>query len=668
MAMQMMPCVNEYVAPIADLLFAVRTEIIAFIVAALAHWILFGKHRVFGFTPTVSSKAAPGLDRSGGSGKAAKSCSPSPPGASANRERISANTRAAVVAAVAGRTDEEFSSLPEKTTVHYNAYLEDRIRGGDKEAATRAFQEAKEAGLADTTTFNTMMKVDLQRGELERARKIVTDMRACGLSPNCTTFNELLNLAVSKGEHAVWPLFDEMVAAKVKPNHITCSILLKCTKTNPQHLDRVLSMVDVADDHVDDVLLGSMVEACVRAGRPDVLRRVLQRRRSAKGPGLHLRTAHGFGSVIRAYGYLKDMPNVWALWRDMRTRNLELSSITIGCMVEAVATSGDPEGAHSLIRELMADEKCKPLVNAVVYCSVLKGYSHQKRFDNVWAVYKEMVREGMQLTIVTYNTLVDACARSSSMVHIPTLLEAMAKQNISPNVVTYSAIIKGYCQESRLERALEVFEDMRQHSGLQPDEHTYNTLINGCARKLWCDKGLSLLEDMIQVGVHPSNFTLSVLVKLLGRGRRTQKAFEVCEEISKKFGLRLNSHVYNNLMNACLQNNGFDSGLEVFAKMLREHVRPDARTYTLLINAAVGAGRREEVASLLRASAGLRVQPPLQATQFISANLLKPHDDLTEVTVKEALAAVARIPQVGHEMAETLSRELQKSGGRKNRY
>lgn len=48
-----------------------------------------------------------------------------------------------------------------------------------------------------------------------------------------------------------------------------------------------------------------------------------------------------------------------------------------------------------------------------------------------------------------------------------------------PNVITYSAIIRGLCLNNDLKTALDVFEVMKSH-GVQPDAFTYSILINGC--------------------------------------------------------------------------------------------------------------------------------------------------------------------------------------------
>merc|ERR1719476_253381 len=115
-------------------------------------------------------------------------------------------------------------------------------------------------------------------------------------------------------------------------------------------------------------------------------------------------------------------------------------------MVEALAVNVGPEEGLRLVHELQEDETTAGLVNAVIYNSVLKGFSHLKQYERAWDVYKEMLPLRSQFTSVTYNAIIDLCARSTSMSKVPELLEEMAKAGIDPTVVTYSTIVKGHCQ------------------------------------------------------------------------------------------------------------------------------------------------------------------------------------------------------------------------------
>merc|ERR1719359_712311 len=269
---------------------------------------------------------------------------------------------------------------------------------------------------------------------------------------------------------------------------------------------------------MDEVLLSSVVEACVRIGKPDVLEAQLKQLQDSAPVAIN--GSHTYGSLIKAYGHSKDIDGVWRCWKEMRNRHIKPTSITLGCMVEAVVGNGDTEGAYDLIHQMQDDDQCRSALNSVIYCSVLKGFTREKKMDRVWAVYEEMNKRGIELSIIMYNTLIDACARSGRMDHLPSILEDMKSHRMKPNVITYSTMLKGHCQNGDIQTGFSILEEMKKDTHLKPDEIMYNSLLDGCAQNNLVDEGLRLLEEMQAEGVPPSNFTLSILVKLMNRSRR----------------------------------------------------------------------------------------------------------------------------------------------------
>merc|ERR1719321_1219269 len=121
----------------------------------------------------------------------------------------------------------------------------------------------------------------------------------------------------------------------------------------------------------------------------------------------------------------------------------------------------------------------------------------------------------------------DACARCGRMEHLPKILDDMKTNCIKPNVITYSTMLKGHCQNGDIQAGFAILEQMRKDAHLKPDEIMYNSLMDGCAQNNLVDEGLRLLEEMQVEGVKPSNFTLSILVKLMNRARRLEQAFRL---------------------------------------------------------------------------------------------------------------------------------------------
>eukprot|EP00440_Ansanella_granifera_P038848 gb/GFBE01042151.1/.p1 GENE.gb/GFBE01042151.1/~~gb/GFBE01042151.1/.p1 ORF type:complete len:963 (+),score=290.52 gb/GFBE01042151.1/:1-2889(+) len=501
-----------------------------------------------------------------------------------------------------------FEACPVKSVCLHNALLDATIGAGDASELETAMGEAQRAGVADVVTYNTVIKGHLQKGDLKSAKKVLEAMRIEGLKPNAVTFNELIDASATNGRRADWSLIEEMRSCGLKPNKVTCSILLKSLAPSSPFVDveRTMALLEEMTDEMDEVLLSSVCEACIRTSRSDLLWHQLQQQKGPKA--VKVQGAHTYGSLIRAYGFVNDLEGVWGTWREMTTRHVVPTSITLGCMVEALVTNDEIEAGYDLIQQMAQDEATKPLVNAVIYGSILKGFCRQKRFSRVWTIYEEMLAEKMQFSIVTYNSLIDACARSGEMHRVQPLLEDMSKQGILPNVITYSTVLKGYCAANRLNEAFELLEDMKKNSNIRPDEVTYNTLLDGCARYGLFEKGMKVMDEMRAAGVPPSNFTLSVLVKLATRAKRpSSKAFELCDSIAKEFKIRLNVHVYNNLIQACLsQGNDLRKALDTTERMFSEKVRPDPRTYALMLRACINGQRLEDSIQLLRSASGLR--------------------------------------------------------------
>mmetsp|Transcript_19523 Transcript_19523/g.55333 ORF Transcript_19523/g.55333 Transcript_19523/m.55333 type:complete len:799 (-) Transcript_19523:82-2478(-) len=541
-----------------------------------------------------------------------------------------------------------FDACAEKPACLHNAILGVLVGHCDMPGAERILAGASAAGVADATTYGTVIKAYLKGGNVQPARATMEAMRAAGLPPSVVILNEFLKASLASGSDDFWKVIDDMVACGAHPNQVTCSILLKNIQSSScaADVERTMAVLNLMGDQMggftgsmgdqmDEVLLFSACEAAVRAGRADLVHKLLERL-GGEG-GARVRGAQTYGSIIRARGYVGDLDGVRSTWAEMRSQGITPTSVTTGCMVEALVSNDGPEAGHRLIREMLGEEELRPLINSVIYNSVLKGFVQHKMFDRVWDVQAEMRRERVQPSIVTYNTIVDACAKSNGMSRVPALMEEMASSDIQAGAVTYSTMMKGYVQENRVDKAFELMDEMKT-KGFKPDDYSYNALLDGCARQGLFDSGMQLLADMQDSGIKPSSFTLSVVVKLANRSNRLDKAFEICDDLSRRFGVRLNVHVYNNLMQACTAHQEVGRALEVLGKAVSERVRPDARTYAILLRGCIGAGDAMAAAGLLAAAYGLRSPRPPSP---LGAAGLQVRGGLPSDLLSEALGGIA---------------------------
>merc|ERR1719421_2477095 len=500
------------------------------------------------------------------------------------------------------------------TPLVYNALLDSCVQCGKVGAALQHFQEMKAQGLVDVVSYNTLLKAYLRNNQIAKARGLLDEMHSVGIPANQVTYNEMLNALVSvKDRKGMWGLVSDMDAQGMRPNSVTCSIILKSLAGHsaPQDIRRAMDLIDRMSEDMDEVLFASVIEACVRIGQLDLLSQKLQQY-AAKG-GLAGLTAPTYGSMIKAYGRARDIERVRELWGEMRRRNVRPTSITLGCMVDALVCNGLPEDALDLVREIRADELSRDILNTVIYSTLLKGFAQSKQPERVQMVFEEMKAERIQCNTVSFNTMIDANARTGRMDRAEELFRDMEASKIAPDIITFSTLVKGYCQYGDIDKGFAVLKQMTTAGKHEPDEILYNSLLDGCAKQHRVDDALALVEDMHKNHVRPSNFTLSILVKLLGRSRRLSQAFTTVEETCKRFDLQANIHVYTCLIYACFQNRQLPRALKLHDSMITEAgVEPDAKTYAVLARGCVQAGSLDKAANVIRAAYRLSPEGMLQ--------------------------------------------------------
>merc|ERR550514_56265 len=264
-------------------------------------------------------------------------------------------------------------------------------------------------------------------------------------------------------------------------------------------------------------------------------------------------------------------------------------------------------------------------------------------------LYEELKADSMTCTLVTYNTLIDTCARAGEMAKVSKLFNDMCERGVDPDLITYSTVIKGYCVQGDLDQAVQLYTSMRKR-GVKPDAILFNSILDGCARKQMRTLTEQVLRDMEEAKVAPSNFTLSILVKLYGRTGDIERAFEVAESYPAKYGFELNATVYTCLMSTCISNDDVERALEVFEKMKTSKCSPDSKTYVTLINGCLKKEKLEKAVELVDDAMGLG-----------EARCSGPKAQLERESIENVLFMINR-RQKSQELGAPLLERLRKAG------
>eukprot|EP00930_Biecheleria_cincta_P026224 TRINITY_DN1850_c0_g1_i5.p1 TRINITY_DN1850_c0_g1~~TRINITY_DN1850_c0_g1_i5.p1 ORF type:complete len:1082 (+),score=247.97 TRINITY_DN1850_c0_g1_i5:218-3247(+) len=543
----------------------------------------------------------------------------------------------------------------EPDAIAYNSVLDVCVKAGALQRAHELIKKMKQLGLLDIISYNTLLKGYCSTGDIVGARAVCEEMTAAGLHPNDVSYNCLLNVAASSANFVeASKVLRSMEESGVKADRYTVSIMLKLLKKLKGSKDakKCLEFLDCSGIQPcsDEILMNTVLETYMRLKEFQRLEAILQSfEESSMRPSVPT-----YGSIIKAYASLQRIDKCWYYWEEMQTqRGLQPNEIVFGCMLDALVSNGQVEEAV----ELFNQTKMKP--NAVVCSILIKGFSNAQQPERAMEFWHDMRKKGMKMNTAAYNAMVDVLAKLGNMDKVSEIIQHMAEDDCKPDAITHSTVAKGYAVKGDLDKAMEILRGMQQ-AKVPHDCIIYNTILDGCAKHRRPDLVDTILDSMGEHGILPTNFTLGILIKVYGRAKQLEKAFDALEMLPKRGKFAPNSAVWTGMMTACLQNNQPARAMKVFQDMREAGDAVDSRMCSSLVTGLVRQRRWREAVEVVDQIYGLRGSQRMDASvdQDTLESLLAA---LAQSGLREELGTPmlerlrsARVPATGRLMASVI--------------
>jgi pentatricopeptide repeat protein len=370
-----------------------------------------------------------------------------------------------------------------------------------------------------------------------------------------------------------------------------------------------------------------------------------------------------FGNIVRLAALNSDWESSLALIQEMRDHNIELDCVQYNTTLATLTRTGKVNEACELLKTM---EGVSGAADAITYNTIMKGYARSGQLEECFELFERMKAKNIAPSQVTYGILLDGCINENQMaramqvfndmteskcpmntVLYTTLIKGFARANeleeamkmyremskkhgVTPDLITFSILIKANCDNDRLEQALKLLEEMIA-LGLKPDEVVFNNLIAGCGALGNAKLGKQLYEDMIKSGVKPSNATFSILIRVFHRckdlddavkllktepakhnvdpeprlflqliqssirERQGKHAVEVYEMLSKRSAPNMATH--NSILVTCMRLNMYDTAAEIISIAAASGSSVDARDVNALLEAVFKKGKMQVVRS-----------------------------------------------------------------------
>ena len=272
---------------------------------------------------------------------------------------------------------------------------------------------------------------------------------------------------------------------------------------------------------------------------------------------------------------------------------------TYNNLLNSCYVTGSFEAADKLVEEMFDFVHIQPDLST--FNILLKGISckvdcttdpsEKLKLVNVMDNTLEDIKKNnnLKVNLITINTSLDILIKSNEIKRAWDLFDNMKEDyGLEPDKFSYSTIIKALKYEldsSKLERAFGILEYLKgKSSTASNDEIIFNCLIDVCLKLNLIEKAEKVFSEMKELSVLPSKITYAIMIKGYGQVYNLEKAFELFEEM-KANNTPANEIIYGCLLNACVRCSNIKKVTEVYEEMKEQKLDMNIILYTTLIKA-----------------------------------------------------------------------------------
>lgn len=195
---------------------------------------------------------------------------------------------------------------------------------------------------------------------------------------------------------------------------------------------------------------------------------------------------------------------------------------------------------------------------------------------------------GHRPNIVHYTTVISAFSQVGDLDGVNTWLAKLSRQGLRPDFHVYSTVLHTLSMRGDLQAMSSLLDQMRS-SGIQVTAPAYTTLIAALAQRNDPMGAERLYQRAVREGVVPDRIMVSAIMNAhveAGSWEGAIRAFDYLSS-SGKAGEGVTIEVFNTLMKAyVLIGSPFRLVANLFRQLNRAKLRPDVRTFALLIQSA----------------------------------------------------------------------------------
>lgn len=487
-------------------------------------------------------------------------------------------------------------------TVIEGSLLDFYVKSDDMQTAHEFFLRTDRENVV---LWNIMLVAYGQLGDLNASVHLLKNMNLKGIIPNQYTYPSVLKTCTSMGAlEEGEQIHAHLTKSGFDQNLYVCGMLIDMYAKHGEFKTAQGILSQLKEDDV--VCWTALISGYVQH---DLFIKALQLFRKMQCRGIQLDNI-GLASAISGSAGMQALHWGREIHAQSWVRGYSFDLSIRNSLISLYSRCGRVQEAYFAFENTDIDDN-------ISWNALLSGFSQSGLYEEALRVFSRMSKSGVEATLYTFCSAASAAANMPNMIlgkqirglvmrngynyetEISNVLitlyakcgdiddaERIFKEIPQKNEVSWNAMITGYSQHGLGNKALNLFEEMKQ-LGLSPNHVTFLGVISACSHEGLVNEGHEQFLSMNRVyGLAPKPEHYACVVDLLGRSGFVERA----KRFVKEMPIETDAMIWRTLLSACAVHKNVEIG-EFAAQKLQEMEPGDSAAYVLQSNMYAVAGK-----------------------------------------------------------------------------
>lgn len=335
-----------------------------------------------------------------------------------------------------------------------------------------------------------------------------------------------------------------------------------------------------------------------------------------------------YGKLISILGKKGQLRLAIWLFREMRKHGCRPDSSVYNSLISAHLRSNNKEmalvKAFGYFEEMKKKVRCQP--NLVTYNTLLRACAQAKQTQKMDELFKEMEHAGFKPDIYTFNGILDAHGKAGAFLEMELVLKKMRQAKVLPDFITFNTLIDAYGKAGIIVKMEETLKTMAM-SKVKPQLSTFNSLINNYGSAKRVEEMELVFKSMSALGVSPTLITYEVLMKGYGNSGCFAK-MQSCFDNMYESAIKPETTTLNVLLEVYCSNGLINEAEEFLEKASSMGLEPTKLSYLILYKGYSKQKCTDKLESVIKRMEAAGIKPNERFfLQSIEAFTLEPNPE-----------------------------------------